>query len=57
MRRRLILAASAAAVLAGSTAAFVVPQAASAQAAPVCVLSAHVALGTTNVIGPTTICL
>ena len=57
MRRRLFLAASAVAVLAGSTAAFVIPQAASAQAAPICVLSAHVAIGTTNVIGPTTVCL
>ncbi|GEM_PF-4733561 len=53
MRRRLILAA---AVLVGSTAAFVIPQAAQAQA-QVCVLQAHVALGSTNVIGPTTVCL
>jgi hypothetical protein len=54
MRRRLILAT---AVVAGSAAAFVIPQAAHAQTAQVCVLKAHVVVSGANVVGPTTVCL
>jgi hypothetical protein len=54
MRRRMIIAG---AVVAGSTAAFVIPQAAKAQTAPVCVLAVHVEVTGHDVVGPTTICL
>jgi hypothetical protein len=60
MRRRLIIAA---AVVAGGTAAFGIPQAAQAApakpaaAAPICLVGVHVALGSTDLIPQTNICL
>jgi hypothetical protein len=63
MRRRLIIAA---AVVAGGTAAFGIPQAAQAAqaapakpaaSAPLCLVGVHVALGSTDLIPQTNICL